>query len=106
MENEVPAVPAPLTPKFWSDDAKQPEPEARPEAPTQTVCARQPEQEQRKPKSVPRHTRKLGRKRKPVDPQFRRDQKLLDAQLRVGTLRTFIQQHDLWSVFLQQTAWW
>jgi len=36
----------------------------------------------------------------------KKDLTVLDLRLRIGTLRTFLQEHDLWEPFLAKNVWW
>jgi hypothetical protein len=111
--NEPEPEQPPLTPDYNRErsctDSVQVDPVAQPEAavlPSRTVSP------SRKAKPQPRHKRKLGRKRKPRrfgewdSQEFRHDQQILDLQTRVLSLKTFLQDHDLWEVFVSQTEWW
>lgn len=111
----------PLTPSY--DDRAVPIPERAPEAPgpepstsQEPPVTPQPDALEQKPakrRPKPRRKQKRTQPRKPLSEaeklqqaQFRRDSKVLDLQLRIGNLRTFLQEHDLWAVFLSRHQWW
>jgi hypothetical protein len=105
------APPEPITPDY----DRVPEHPVSAEAVAEPIPEPAPAEaakQQRKAKAIPRHKRKLQRKRKPRkydewdSPQFRHDQQLLDLQLRIGSLRDFLKSHDLWTVFTDQNKWW
>lgn len=107
MDEPEPEQP-PLTPSYDGVPIPEHPPEATAKpapAPAAPIPAKQ--QRQRKPKPTPKRKQRKPRKYAEWDdPQFRHDQKILDLQTRVLSLRNFLQSHDLWEIFLSQTAWW
>jgi hypothetical protein len=124
--NEPEPEQRPLTPDYDARAVPMVEHPPAPETAAEAAPApAAPAPPQRKAKPVPRHKRKLGKRRqqkpKPStgpltevealnerirELQYRKDLKLLDAQLRVITLRKFLQSHDLWTPFLALNKWW
>jgi hypothetical protein len=112
MTNEEPPagpIPAPITPDYdrVPEHPTIPEPDATAESPAPAAPAKQ----QRKATPIPRHKRKLQSRRKHKHPEwdtpeFKRDHKLLDAQLRARSLQDFVREHDLWPAFVAAHPWW
>jgi hypothetical protein len=97
----------PLTPSY--DDRAVPivEHPPEPEATAEPARVVPSTTGQRKPKPKPKR-RKPQQRRQPEwnSKEFRYDHQILDLQTRVLSLRTFLEGHDLWPVFVAANPWW
>jgi hypothetical protein len=97
MENTEQSLRA-ITPSL----ARWPEPQQAPEPGAQPIA---------EPTEVEKLTAENAKLREQLDElltkrQFRKDQKQLDLELRIRSLRDFLQQRRSWEKFLDKHAWW
>jgi hypothetical protein len=100
-------------PELTPESKAEPEPIAQPAEPPKHAPHAKRRQQKRKPKYTDRKPKPTGPltevealKQRVAELQYRKDLKLLDAQLRVITVRKFLQSHDLWQPFLAANRWW